>query len=395
MASPNWILPNFEDILDENNLSQVGNKFVERQAHTIEETLALYGAPGNVTEIRVGPTFTRFGVEPLFHETNSGRTRVRISEIKALEENLAQALSVHSIHIQHPISGRPLIGIGVPNAERRPVCLREVLESKSFQIETSLISFGLGRDIGGSPQIVNLEKIFHLLITGATGSGKSVCVHTILTSLLLRNTPADLRLILVDTKLVELSKYDGVPHLLAPTIKDENRVMGALHWVMREIDKRFQLFEKIGVSNIDDYNSRIKLQGRNKLPSLLIVIEELAELMRFLPDEIERTIVQLAFGARATGIHMIITTLQLSKDVLPDSIKDNFSARVTFEVTSKADSNFVLGQPGAERLLGQGDMLFRVSNFEDPIRVQGVIVSDAEIQRLVDFWRAQIKTSSF
>ena len=234
----------------------------------------------------------------------------------------------------------------------------------------------------------------HLLIAGTTGSGKSVCVNSILTSFLLHNTPDDLRLVLVDPKRVELTSYNGIPHLLAPVVVEVDRVVGALQWMTREMDKRYHTFAKIGARNIDDYNARMKLQGGKKLPFLVIVIDELADLMMIAPDETERTITRLAQLARATGIHMILATQRPSVDVVTGLIKANFPARIAFAVASNTDSRVILDQPGAERLLGRGDMLYQAPDAPAPVRLQGVFVSDPEIQRLVDFWRAQMGGAS-
>jgi len=230
----------------------------------------------------------------------------------------------------------------------------------------------------------------HMLIAGTTGSGKSVCVNAILTSFLLHNTPDDLRLVLVDPKRVELTSYNGIPHLLAPVIVEVDRVVGALQWMTREMDKRYHTFAKIGARNINDYNTRMEMRNGKKLPYLVIVIDELADLMMIAPDETERTITRLAQLARATGIHMILATQRPSVDVVTGLIKANFPARVAFAVASNTDSRVILDQPGAERRLGRGDMLYQAPEAPSPVRLQGVFVSDPEIQRLVDFWRAQI-----
>jgi S-DNA-T family DNA segregation ATPase FtsK/SpoIIIE len=358
---PNWVLPSIQEILDQGSAPQVDEALIMRRARLIEGTLASLGAPVQVVEISRGPTFTQFGVEPLFIKTKRGRTRVPVSKITSLAEHLPLDLSEQYLYIQFPVPGSTFVGIAIPNRIRTLVTLREILESDFFLKETSPLRFVLGRDVAGIPMLPNLAKMPHLLITGATGSGKSVCVHAILTSLLLQNTPDYLRLVLVDTKRVELSSYNGIPHLLAPVIMEADRAVGALQWLAREMDQRYHAFAKIGVRKIGDYNTCIEAQGGKKLPFLLIIIDELANLMNIEPTEIEGAIKHLALGARATGIHFIITTLQLSKDVLPDSIKDNFPARATFDVTSKADSIFLLGQAGAERLLGRGDMLFKAS----------------------------------
>jgi len=389
-----WLLPSVKDILEEGSAPEVNEEFIQQRARLIEETLASFGAPAQVIEINKGPTITQFGVEPLFVETRSGRTRVRVNKIASLADDLALALSAPRIRIQAPVPGRGFVGIEVPNDEMTLVALRDIIESEIFQRKRSSLSFGLGRDVAGLPQITNLESMPHLLIAGTTGSGKSVCVNAILTCFLLHNSPDELRLVLVDPKRVELTNYNGIPHLLAPVIVEVDRVVGALQWMTREMDKRYHTFAKIGARNISDYNTRMQIRNGKKLPYLLIVIDELADLMMIAPDETERTITRLAQLARATGIHMILATQRPSVDVVTGLIKANFPARVAFAVASNTDSRVILDQPGAERLLGRGDMLYQAPDAPAPVRLQGVFVSDPEIQRLVDFWRAQMGGTS-
>ena len=355
----------------------------------IEETLASFGAPAQVVEISRGPTITQFGVEPLFVETRNGRTRVRVSKIASLADDLALALAAPRIRIQAPVPGHSYVGIEVPNEEMALVALRDVLESETFQRNKTPLRFALGKDVAGHPITANLEVMPHLLIAGTTGSGKSVCVNAILTCLLMNNTPDDLRLVLVDPKRVELTNYNGVPHLLSPVVVEIERVVGALQWVTREMDKRYHDFAKVGARNITDYNGRMRLQGTRRLPFLMIVIDELADLMMIAPDETERSITRLAQLARATGIHMILATQRPSVDVVTGLIKANFPARIAFAVASGVDSRVILDQPGAERLLGRGDMLFQAPDAASPSRLQGVFVSDHEIQQLVEFWKGQ------
>ncbi len=389
-----WVLPRVGDILEPPEAPKINDEFVEQRARLIEETLASFGAPSQVVEISRGPTVTMFGVEPLFVESRSGQTRVRVGKIASLADDLALALAAPRIRIQAPVPGRGYVGIEVPNEEMALVALREVVESEVFTRNKGSLRFALGKDVAGHPKAANMESMPHMLIAGTTGSGKSVCVNAILTCLLLTNTPDDLRLILVDPKRVELTGYNGIPHLLAPVVVEIERVVGALQWMTREMDNRYHKFAELGARNIADYNARHAAQGGKKLPYLLVVIDELADLMMIAPDETERTITRLAQLARATGIHMIIATQRPSVDVVTGLIKANFPARIAFAVASNTDSRVILDQPGAERLLGRGDMLFQAPDSPAPVRLQGVFVSDIEINRLVDYWKQQAAASS-
>jgi S-DNA-T family DNA segregation ATPase FtsK/SpoIIIE len=384
-----WTLPDISDILDEGSAPAVNEDFIQQRARLIEETLASFGAPAQVVAISRGPAVTQFGVEPLFVETRSGRTRVRVSKISSLSDDLALALAAPRIRIQAPVPGHSYVGIEVPNDEMTLVALRDLLESEAYQKNKKPLGFGLGRDVAGLPISANLEVMPHLLIAGTTGSGKSVCVNSILSCFLLNNTPDDLRLVLVDPKRVELTGYNGIPHLLGPVVVEMDRVIGALQWMTREMDKRYHLFAQAGSRNIIDYNARMKMQGQKRLPNLVIIIDELADLMMISPDQTERTITRLAQLARATGIHMILATQRPSVDVVTGLIKANFPARIAFAVASNTDSRVILDQPGAERLLGRGDMLYQAPDAPAAARLQGVFVSDHEIQRLVEYWRAQ------
>ena len=389
-----WVLPRVADILEAPQAPKINEEFIEKRARLIEETLASFGAPSQVVEISRGPTVTMFGVEPLFVESRNGQTRVRVAKIAALADDLALALAAPRIRIQAPVPGHGYVGIEVPNDEMALVALREVVESEVFARNKASLRFALGKDVAGHPKVANMEAMPHMLIAGTTGSGKSVCVNAILSCLLLNNTPDDLRLILVDPKRVELTGYNGVPHLLAPVVVEIERVVGALQWMTREMDNRYHKFAEVGARNIADFNARMVTQGGKKLPYLLVVIDELADLMMIAPDETEKTITRLAQLARATGIHMIIATQRPSVDVVTGLIKANFPARIAFAVASNTDSRVILDQPGAERLLGRGDMLFQAPDAPAPVRLQGVFVSDAEINRLVDYWKQQAGASS-
>ncbi len=379
-----WALPKIEEILDPPTPQAIAANTDKERAQLIETTLASFGAPAHVVDISRGPTVTQFGVEPDFIETRNGRTRVRVSKISNLADDLALALAAARIRIQAPVPGRSYVGIEVPNTEISRVTLREVMESEPFKKLRSPLRFGLGKDVAGKAAAYDLAAMPHLLIAGTTGSGKSVCVNAILSCFLLNNTPADLRMVLVDPKRVELTGYNGIPHLLDRVVTDAEKVIGALQWMLREMDSRYHRFSKEGVRNIAEYNTR---HPAERLPYLVIVIDELADLMMLAPDETERSITRLAQLARATGIHMILATQRPSVDVLTGLIKANFPARIAFAVASGIDSRVILDQPGAERLLGRGDMLFQAPDASAPVRLQGVYVSDAETQRLVDTWR--------
>ncbi len=392
-----WKLPQTRDILDAGNAPAINEDFIQQRARLIESTLASFSAPAQVVAISRGPTITQFGVEPLFLESRGGvRTRVRVSKIASLSDDLALALAAPRIRIQAPVPGHSYVGIEVPNDEMSLVSLRDVVESETFQRNRKALSFALGQDVAGHPISGNLENMPHLLIAGTTGSGKSVCVNSIIVCFLLNNTPDDLRLVLVDPKRVELTGYNGIPHLLGPVVVEMDRVIGALQWMTREMDKRYHEFAKVGARNIADYNGRMKLQGTKKLPHLVVIIDELADLMMIAPDETEKTITRLAQLARATGIHMILATQRPSVDVVTGLIKANFPARIAFAVASNTDSRVILDQPGAERLLGRGDMLYQAPDAPSAARLQGVFVSDHEIQKLVAFWHDQAAgTSSY
>jgi S-DNA-T family DNA segregation ATPase FtsK/SpoIIIE len=384
-----WYLPPVDAILDSGAVPTMNEDFVTQRALLIEETLEAFGAPVNIVEINRGPTITQFGVEPGYLQTRKGQTRVRVNKITSLADDLALALAASRIRIQAPVPGKGYIGIEVPNEETAMVALRDIIESESFNADKTPLGFALGRDVAGYPQVADLTKMPHLLIAGTTGSGKSVCINSILTSMLLHNTPDELRFVLVDPKRVELTNYNGIPHLLAPVVVDTDKVIGALQWMTREMDKRYHEFAQLGVRNISEYNARIETKGGKRYPYLVIVIDELADLMMIAPTETESTITRLAQLARATGIHMILATQRPSVDVVTGLIKANFPARIAFAVASGTDSRVILDQPGAERLLGRGDMLYQAPDAPAAARLQGVYISDIETARLVDFWRVQ------
>lgn len=371
------------------------------QARTavIEETLASFGVPVRVVDINVGPAVTQFGVEPgyLVRRTPDGQEvqrRVRVSRIKALADDLALALEAKTIRIEAPVPGKGYVGIEVPNSTASQVSLRAVIESPAFQRLNSPLAIALGRDVAGQPTATNLAALPHLLIAGSTGSGKSVCIHSIITSLLLNNGPDRLRLLLIDPKRVELTVYNGAPHLLAPVVTDSDQVVGALTWLTLQMDERYRAFARVGARHIEDFNAKV---GKKRLPAewsdlaplpyLVLVIDEMADLIVAAPDSVEHLLCRLAQMARATGIHLVVATQRPSVDVVTGLIKANFPARIAFAVTSQTDSRVILDTPGAEKLLGRGDMLFMRPDSSKLDRVQGCLVSQQEIEQVVQFWK--------
>jgi S-DNA-T family DNA segregation ATPase FtsK/SpoIIIE len=383
-----WVLPPIEQILEPGREMAYDDNNDRQRARVIEETMRMLGAPVNVVEINRGPTITQFGVEPDYLETRTGRTRVRVAKIASLVDDLALALSARTIRVEAPVPGKGFVGIEVPNDEIALVALREVIDNEAFRRLKPPLRFALGQDVSGNAVAADLSAMPHLLIAGQTGAGKSVCVNALICCYLLHNTPDDLRLIMVDPKRVELTVYAGIPHLLAPVVVDTQKVVGVLQWVLREMDLRYHKLAQAGTRNIAEYNARVEAQGEKKLPRLVVFIDELADLMMLAPEETQTAITRLAQLARATGIHLVIATQRPSVEVVTGIIKANFPARIAFAVASNTDSRVILDQPGAERLLGRGDMLFQAPDAPAPIRLQGTYVSDNEIQRLANYWRA-------
>lgn len=385
-----WRLPAIAEILEVGSEQSFSDDLIRKQARTIEDTLTSLGAPVKVLETNTGPVVVQFGVEPLFIDLRGGkRTKVKVSKIASLADDLALALSARSIRIEAPIPGKGLVGIEVPNIEPSVVALRDVLESRAFAKLKGSLRMGLGQDVSGQAVAADLRVMPHLLIAGTTGSGKSVCVNAIIAALILQNTPETLRMMMVDPKRVELTQYNGIPHLLTPVIVDVDRVVPALRWVMREMDTRYRRFAKMGARNIEDFNRRAGKKGSEDeaIPYIVVIVDELADLMMQSPEETERVLCRLAQMARATGIHLIVATQRPSVNVVTGLIKANFPARIAFAVASSVDSRVILDMPGAERLLGRGDMLFMPPDAGQPLRLQGTFVSDRELDRLIQHWR--------
>lgn len=393
VGAQSWRLPSVVDVLEEGSEQYYSEDLIRKQVRSIEKTLESLGAPVRVREINQGPVVTQFGAEPLFITSRTGRTtKIKVSKIASLADDLALALSARSIRIQAPIPGKGLVGIEVPNEEPAVVSLRDIMESEGFAKLKGRLRLGLGQDVSGQAVAADLRAMPHMLIAGATGAGKSVCVNSVIAAFLMQNTPDTLRLLMVDPKRVELTQYNGIPHLLSPVIVDVERVVPALKWVMREMDSRYRRFAQVGARNIEDFNERVsKTTGEMPIPYIAVLVDELADLMMQSPEETERVLCRLAQMARATGIHLIIATQRPSVDVVTGLIKANFPARVAFAVASSVDSRVILDMPGAERLLGRGDMLFMPPDVSQPLRLQGAFVSDHELERLINFWRNAVE----
>ncbi len=390
VGAQSYRLPPLEGIFEEGVDQEISQQEIRQRVKIIEETLVSFGIEAKVREINPGPAVTQFGIEPGFLDKKDaqGKARkVRVSRIVALSNDLALALSAAPIRIEAPIPGRPYVGIEVPNSITALVSLRSIMEAEIFQTDRSPLKFALGRDVAGQPIVVDLVSMPHLLIAGATGSGKSVCINAIISCFLTTHTPETLRLLMVDPKMVELTNYNGIPHLLAPVVVELERVVDVLNWATREMNRRYKVFSRLGVRNMVGYNELMVSQGEKIMPYIVIVIDELADLMMIAPDEVERTVTRIAQMARATGIHLIIATQRPSVDVVTGLIKANFPARAAFAVTSQVDSRVILDTPGAERLLGRGDMLFMAPDTSKLQRLQGVFVSDRELARLVHYWK--------
>jgi len=383
-----WRLPPVAEILEGSLDQDISQAEIRKRVKIIEETLVSLGVPAKVVEVNQGPVITQFGVEPGFIEGRAGRrTKVKVSKISALADDLALALAASPVRVEAPVPGRSIVGIEVPNAELTLVALRGVIESEAFKKLNSKLAIGLGRDVSGEAVVADLRTMPHLLIAGATGSGKSVCVNSIIACLLCNNTPDDLKLLMVDPKRVELTNFNGIPHLITPVIVDIERVVGSLQWVTRQMDQRYKKLASAEVRNIEEYNQRAGARGESRLPYLVVFVDELADLMMLAHDEVERSLCRIAQMARATGIHLVIATQRPSVNVVTGLIKANFPARISFAVTSQVDSRVVLDMGGAERLLGRGDMLYMSSDSSQPVRLQGCFVSDRELDRLVHYWK--------
>lgn len=354
-----------------------GAKALTDVATKLQKTLYSFGVQAKVENVSVGPAITRYELKPA--------EGVRVSKIANLSDDIALNLAAETIRIEAPIPGKQAVGIEVPNTEKETVHFRDVVESDAFQDSKSKLSVALGKDVAGNMEIADIAKMPHALIAGATGSGKSVCINTIITSIIYKAKPSEVKFVMVDPKVVELSVYNGIPHLLIPVVTDPKKAAGALAWAVQEMDNRYNVFAEKGVRDLKGYNALAEKEGIGTLPQIVIIIDELADLMMVAAKEVEDSICRLAQKARAAGMHLIIATQRPSVDVITGIIKANIPSRIAFAVSSQVDSRTILDQVGAEKLLGKGDMLFYPSGAPKPVRVQGAFVSDEEVEKIVSF----------
>ena len=355
-----------------------GAKALTDTATRLQKTLYSFGVSAKVENVSVGPAITRYELKPA--------EGVRVSKIANLADDIALNLAAETIRIEAPIPGKQAVGIEVPNKEKEAVHLREVLDGEEFKQNESKLTVALGKDVAGNIQLADIAKMPHVLIAGSTGSGKSVCINTIITSIIYKAKPSEVKFVMVDPKVVELSVYNGIPHLLIPVVTDPRKAAGALAWAVQEMENRYNLFAQKGVRDLKGYNKAIeKEEETGKLPQIVIIIDELADLMMVAKNDVEDAICRLAQKARAAGMHLVIATQRPSVDVITGLIKANVPSRIAFAVSSQVDSRTILDSVGAEKLLGKGDMLFFPSGAPKPSRVQGAFVSDDEVEKIVDF----------
>ena len=361
--------------------NKAGAKALTEKATQLQRTLHSFGVSAKVENISVGPAITRYELKPA--------EGVRVSKIANLSDDIALNLAAESIRIEAPIPGKQAVGIEIPNKEKESVPLRDVIESEEFEENKSKLTVALGKDVAGNIVLADIAKMPHVLIAGSTGSGKSVCINTIITSIIFNAKPSEVKMVMVDPKVVELSVYNGIPHLLIPVVTDPRKAAGALAWAVQEMDHRYNLFAEKGVRDLKGYNAILEKESEDgtggKLPQIVIIIDELADLMMVAAKEVEDSICRLAQKARAAGMHLVIATQRPSVDVITGLIKANVPSRIAFAVSSQIDSRTILDQVGAEKLLGKGDMLYYPASASKPVRVQGAFVSDGEVEKVVDF----------
>ena len=375
----NYIFPPIDFLAkSEKKALKGGTKALTDTAAKLQKTLYSFGVQAKVENVSVGPAITRYELKPA--------EGVRVSKIANLADDIALNLAAETIRIEAPIPGKQAVGIEVPNPEKQMVPLRDVIESEEFENNKSKLSIALGKDVAGSVAIADIAKMPHVLIAGSTGSGKSVCINTIITSIIYNAKPSEVKLVMVDPKIVELSVYNGIPHLLIPVVTDPKKAAGALAWAVQEMDDRYSKFAEKGVRDLKGYNHLIEEEGGvGKIPQIVIIIDELADLMMVAAKEVEASICRLAQKARAAGMHLVIATQRPSVDVITGLIKANVPSRISFAVSSQVDSRTILDQAGAEKLLGKGDMLFFPAGAPKPTRIQGAFISDEEVEKIVDF----------
>ena len=363
-------------------VTKAGAKALTDRATQLQRTLHSFGVSAKVENISVGPAITRYELKPA--------EGVRVSKIANLADDIALNLAAESIRIEAPIPGKQAVGIEIPNKEKETVPLRDVIETEEFENNKSKLTVALGKDVAGNVVLGDIAKMPHVLIAGATGSGKSVCINTIIASIVYNAKPSEVKLVMIDPKVVELSVYNGIPHLLIPVVTDPRKAAGALAWAVQEMDKRYNLFAEKGVRDLKGYNNVVENDENSlgKLPQIVIIIDELADLMMVASKEVEDSICRLAQKARACGMHLVVATQRPSVDVITGLIKANVPSRIAFAVSSQIDSRTILDQVGAEKLLGKGDMLFFPASASKPIRVQGAFVSDSEVEKIVGFLKA-------
>ena len=377
-AEKPYVIPSLSLLNPPQSSSQVDSALLKKQARIIENTLESFGIESEVVSIRRGPTVTLFELKP--------QAGIKVSRITNLSDDLAMALAAPVVRIEAPIPGKPYVGIEVPNPVADSVSFRQLLQTKEFKEAERQIPVALGQSIEGETVIAKMAKMPHLLIAGATGSGKSVCINTIIMSVLYKYSPKDLRMILIDPKVVELSVYNGIPHLLIPVVTDPKKASQALFMAVQEMERRFRLFSKTSSRDIAGYHEKQKVDDTlENLPLILVIIDELSDLMMVASKDVEGHITRLAQMARACGIHLIIATQRPSVDVITGTIKANIPSRISFQVSSSTDSRTILDQGGAEKLLGKGDMLYYPASYPKPLRVQGAFITDGEVEKVVDF----------
>ena len=394
-------LPSLNILLTDQN-ARPDERTINQTAGMIEKTLAEFGIIATVIGFRVGPTVTQFAVQPGFmkrgnatSEEEAQQMKVRVAQISSLQKDLALALSAERLRIEAPVPGKPYVGIEVPNSHTSVVRMRSILETEAFHKIGTPLAMALGRDVSGQPVVADLARMPHLLIAGATGSGKSVCITAIAACLAMNNPPEDLRMVMIDSKMVELLRFNGLPHLYGKVETNIERILGVLRWVVVEMEHRYRLLEASHSRDLETFNRKMarKKEGA-PLPRIVVLIDELADLMMSAPDQTEHNLVRLAQMARATGIHLIVATQRPSTDVVTGLIKANFPARLAFAVASGVDSRVILDYTGAESLLGRGDLLFLNPEVGNPTRAQGVMITDMEIERLIAHWQKTVEAST-